>query len=103
MKSLIFALSAFALPGPVLAQALVGESNYVHLSDLANAGFEPFATSGQNGASFGMKKGSDMYFCFSADREEFAAVRREKLSAEVRDESPDRKVPNIFVACVAMQ
>lgn len=103
MKSVMLALSTFALSGPVLAQALVGESDYAHVSDLANAGFEPFATSGQTGASFGMKKGSNMYFCFSADREEFAAVRREKLSAEMRDEAPDRKVPNIFVACIAMQ
>jgi hypothetical protein len=92
---------------PALAAAqegmTVGESDFVHLSDLALDGFEPFGTSGATGDLFGMRKGSDMYLCYGADRAELQAKRQSVLGQELAGARPDRRLPNILVFCVLTQ
>ena len=100
--SLILCLAALGVP--VAGSAVEGgRSDYVFSSDLAAQGFEPFAASGSGNASYGMKKGAEMYLCFIADTMTDAAERQEALVAELNGENPDREVPNIPVVCVLTQ
>ena len=92
-----------ALVAPCVSALEVGRSHFTFASDLANEGFEPFASSSTGKAMFGMKKGHEMFLCFSADFEEQAAERREKLLAYLQGNSTDRVVPNIAVVCVLVQ
>lgn len=94
---------SYALIAPCVSALEVGRSHFQFASDLANEGFEPFATSSVGKAMFGMKKDHDMYLCFSADTEDHAAERREKILAYLRDGSTDRVLPNIAVVCVLVQ
>ena len=88
---------------PCASALEVGRSHFAFASDLANEGFEPFATSSTGKAMFGMKKGHDMFLCFSADSEDRAAERRGKLITYLQGSSADRVVPNIAVVCVLVQ
>ena len=91
----IAALGASAAPE-------VGRSDFVYVSDLAAAGYEPFAVSGA-GALFGMKSGADMYLCFSLDTEDAAAERREVLLQELAGTLAARALPNLPVVCILTQ
>lgn len=107
MKSVLARVSAIgiacALIAPCVSALEVGRSHFVFASDLAMEGFEPFATSSTGKAMFGMKRGHDMFLCFSADFEDHAAERRETLIANLQGKSTDRIVPNIAVVCVLVQ
>ena len=92
-----------ALIVPCASALEVGRSHFAFASDLASEGFKPFATSSTGKAMFGMKKGHDMFLCFSADSEDRAAERRDKLVAYLQGTSTDRVVPNIAVVCVLVQ
>ena len=81
----------------------VGRSHFAFVSDLAAEGYEPFASSSTSKALFGMKKGSDMYLCFSADAQTLQAERRETLLAYMQGRSTDRLMPNIAVICVLIE
>ena len=107
MKSVLARVAAIgiacALTAPCVSALEVERSHFEFASDLANRGFEPFATSSTGKAMFGMKRDTDMFLCFSADFERHAAERREKLRAHLQGSSTDRVVPNIAVVCVLVQ
>ena len=93
----------YALVVPCASALEVGRSHFAFASDLAIEGFEPFAASSTGKAMFGMKKGHDMFLCFSADSGDRAAERRDKLITYLQGSSADRVVPNIAVVCVLVQ
>lgn len=105
MKSLKSAVLAACIASfPLGASALdVGESDFVWVSDLAIAGFQPFAVSSSAKASFGMKRDTDMYLCFLADNQENQEARRDVLIASLQDNNASRTMPNIPVACILAQ
>ena len=78
----------------------IGRNDFSSVSDLALAGFEPFPVSSTAKASFGMKKGTDMFICFLADNEDLAAERREVISRAMQENEASRELPNIPVVCV---
>ena len=77
--------------------------DFAFVSDLAATGYEPFAASGAVKSLFGMKKGSDMYLCFSADSATLQAERKDVLLAYIDGRSTERDLPNIPVVCVRVQ
>ena len=107
MRSVLASAAAVAVSCALIAPCVtaleVGRSPFAFVSDLAHEGFEPFATSSTGKAMFGMRKGRDMFLCFSADFEDQAAERRDKLLAYLQGDSTDRVVPNIAVVCVVVQ
>ncbi|WP_298818416.1 hypothetical protein [uncultured Roseibium sp.] len=80
-----------------------GESDFVYVSDLATAGYEPFAVSSTASASFGMKKGATMYLCFLADNDARSLKRREVIRKSFEEKDAPRTLPNIPVVCVLAQ
>lgn len=103
LRSCILALMTIAL-SPIGASALdVGESEFAWVSELADAGYQPFAVSGTDRASFGMMKDSDMYLCFLVDDDDRRTARRDVLIASMQDNSASRAMPNIPVACMLTQ
>lgn len=105
MKSLkLFAAATCFITLSSTANALdVGENDFAWASELAEAGFKPFAVSSTAKASFGMMREMEMYMCFLADNKEDQAVRREKLLANMQDAEASRTLPNIPLACVLVQ
>ncbi|EIE51902.1 hypothetical protein AL036_07655 [Salipiger aestuarii] len=97
-----FVLAALAL-APVGALAEAGSADYAYVSALAAEGFEPFAVSQVGNASFGMRKGAEMYLCFIIDTNENQTRRQTVLLAELAGKAPDRAVPNIPLVCVLTQ
>ena len=96
--------SAFVMLAPMTAQALdVGEDDIKWVSELADAGFQPFPVSSAANASFGMIQDSTIYLCFLADTQEYQSIRREKLIGLMQDGGAGKAVPNIAVACVLAQ
>ena len=100
----IVAASAFCvtLAGPAAAVE-GGRADFAFVSDLAAQGYEPFAASGVDKSLFGMKKGSYMYLCYSADSGTLQAERKDVLLAYVDGRSAERDVPRIPVVCVPVQ
>ncbi|WP_068312178.1 hypothetical protein [Polycladidibacter hongkongensis] len=89
-----------ALPASALE---VGTSSFKFLSDLAIAGYEPFAVNATAKASFGMKRGENMYLCFIADTDRNANIRKNVLYLALGDNNASREQPNIPVVCVLAQ
>ena len=99
-------VAAFALGASVAVPAAALEADrgdFAFVSDLAATGFEPFAASGVGKSLFGMKKGGDMYLCFSADSGTLQAERKDVLLAYIDGRSTERDVPNIPVVCMRVQ
>lgn len=103
IQTLLFG-SFLAFTTPALGEAFKpGESDFVFLSDLANAGFKPIALSNAGSASLGMAKKGDIYFCFLADNDQDASNRRSTISAVLNNVDAKRTVPNIPVVCILTQ
>lgn len=79
------------------------ENDFVFVSDLLARGFTPFGTSGTSEEMFGMTDGAEIYICHSVDSRKARSPRQDTLDAEMANESPDRSVPNIAIACVLTQ
>ena len=78
----------------------ITESEFRFVSDLASDGFEPFAASSTGKASFGMKRGNQIYLCFLADTPILSRNRSQVLTQALRDEEATRILPNIPVVCI---
>ena len=99
------ALSAVLGLSPALAEAgfEVGRSDFAFSSELLEAGFKPFATSGVGSSIYGLGKGTQMYLCFIADQPKHQTERKNVIIAEISGDQPDRDLPNIPVVCVLTQ
>ena len=99
----VAAIALSALLAPPASALEVGRGDFAFVSDLAASGYEPFAASGAGKSLFGMKKGHDMYLCFSADSGTLQAERKDALLAYIDGRSTERDMPNIPVICVLVQ
>lgn len=102
MRLISVAVAGVALATPAAAFQ-IGSSEFVYSSDLMAQGYEVFSTSGVGNAIFGMKKDTDLYICFIADRGENQAMRQTILIEELAGNQPNRTIPNIPVICILTQ
>ena len=92
--------ASVAVPAAALETA---RGDFAFVSELAATGYEPFAASSAGNSLFGMKKGRDMFLCFSADSGTFQAERKDVLLAYIEGRSSERDVPAIPVVCVRVR